>query len=202
MAGRLFYLTHPEVAIDPAVPVPDWGLSAKGRARAQRFAAATSGLGLERLVASRERKAIETAAILGASTGVAPEIRDDLHENDRSATGFLPPNEFEAMADRFFAEPDRSAEGWEKAIDAQRRIVDAVRAIVAERPEATTLFVGHGGVGTLLRCASARLAIDRRHDQPGGGGNWYEFGLGDDAFATVWRRMEEPPTGPDGARLE
>lgn len=199
MAGRLLYLTHPEVAIDPAVPVPDWGLSARGRARAEGFATAITGLRLERLIASRERKAIETAAILGAAIGMVLEIRDDLHENDRSATGFLPPPDFEAMANRFFAEPERSAEGWERAVDAQRRIVDAVQAIVAERRETATLFVGHGGVGTLLRCACAGLMIDRRHDQPGGGGNWYEFGLGDDAFATAWRRMEEPPAGADRA---
>ena len=29
------YITHPQVQIDPAVPVPDWGLSALGRARAE-----------------------------------------------------------------------------------------------------------------------------------------------------------------------
>ena len=42
-----------------------------------------------------------------------------LHENDRSATGYLPPNQFEAMADRFFAEPQASVLGWERAVDAQ-----------------------------------------------------------------------------------
>ena len=47
-------------------------------------------------------------------------------ENDRSATGFLAPPDFEAAADRFFAEPETSFRGWERAIDAQARIVAAV----------------------------------------------------------------------------
>ena len=29
------YLSHPQVRIDPAVPVPRWSLSERGRARAQ-----------------------------------------------------------------------------------------------------------------------------------------------------------------------
>jgi hypothetical protein len=43
--------------------------------------------------------------------GVAPRILHELGENDRSATGFLEPDVFDATADRFFAEPDRSIDG-------------------------------------------------------------------------------------------
>ena len=46
-------------------------------------------------------------------------------ENDRSATGFLPREEFWATADLFFAHPTESIRGWERAIDAQARIVAA-----------------------------------------------------------------------------
>jgi hypothetical protein len=49
-----------------------------------------------------------------------------MHENDRSATGFLPPDEFETVANRLFAEPLVSIRGWERAIDAQLRIVREV----------------------------------------------------------------------------
>ena len=34
------YVTHPQVLIDPAVPVPDWGLSPLGRGRAALVSAA------------------------------------------------------------------------------------------------------------------------------------------------------------------
>ena len=32
------YLTHPEVVIDPSIPVPQWRLSPMGRARAEYVA--------------------------------------------------------------------------------------------------------------------------------------------------------------------
>jgi len=34
--SRLIWLSHPEVAVDPAKAVPDWALSNPGRARRSR----------------------------------------------------------------------------------------------------------------------------------------------------------------------
>lgn len=190
---RVVYLSHPQVAIDPAVPVPDWGLSPLGRARTAAFAALPFFSEMTRIVASRERKSIETATIIADAHRLSVEIRDDLHENDRSATGFLPPDEFEAMADRFFAEPETSIRGWERAADAQHRIVTAVGSVLSEREAAPglTLVVGHGGVGTLLLCHCAGQAIGRQHDQPGGGGNLFLFEHPAFRLVAPWQPMEE-----------
>ncbi|HSX73985.1 MAG TPA: histidine phosphatase family protein, partial [Shinella sp.] len=107
------YITHPQVAIDPAVPVPDWGLSERGRERALFAASAGWARQVGRLVASTERKAIETAEILAAGR-LAVETDDAMGENDRSATGYLPPEAFEAAADEFFARPEQSFRGGER----------------------------------------------------------------------------------------
>lgn len=60
---HVIYLTHPEVVIDPDVPVPDWGLNALGRARvaalAERLSGRLSDASLH-VVSSAERKALET----------------------------------------------------------------------------------------------------------------------------------------------
>src|SRR5262249_20053298 len=87
----------------------------------------------------------------------------------------LPAPEFERLVDQFFAYPTVSIHGWEPAVVAQQRIVRAVTAIIAQDGSAGTIaIVAHGGVGTLLLCALAGDAIDRRHKQPGtGGGNYY-----------------------------
>lgn len=186
------YITHPQVRIDPAVPVPDWGLSDVGRARAEAAAASPWVRQLGRIVSSDETKAIELAEILARAAGVAVEIVEGAHENDRSATGFLPPPEFERAADWFFAHPDESFRGWERAIDAQARIVSVVRGVLAGHdPSIPIAFVGHGGVGTLLRCHLAGLPIARIHDQPpNGGGNIHAFRLADFAPLTGWVPME------------
>ena len=162
---RAWFVTHPEVATDPAVPVPDWGLSAEGHRRAALLAAQPWVGGLAAVFSSAERKARETATPLGLPV----RVRAALGENDRSATGYLPRAEFEATADRFFASAEASIRGWERALDAQARIVAAVAAALAEAPSGDLVIVAHGGVGTLLRCHLERVPIDRRLDQPPNG---------------------------------
>lgn len=187
------YITHPQVRIDPDVPVPRWGLSDIGRARAQAAAAQPWVRQIERIVSSDETKAIELAEILAEAAGITIEIVEDGHENDRSATGFLPPPEFEKAADWFFAHPDESFHGWERAIDAQARIDSMVKGVLADHDRARPIaFIGHGGVGTLLRCRLAGLPIARSHDQPpNGGGNIHAFRLDDLDPLTGWVPMEE-----------
>lgn len=185
------YITHPQVQIDPAVSVPDWGLSALGRARAEVCAKQPWVRRLSRIISSGERKAIETAEMLATTAGIPIEIHSSTHENDRSATGFLAPSDFETAADWFFAHPDESYRGWERAADAQARIVGAVSDILATHDVGKPIaFVGHGGVGTLLKCHLSGLPISRQEDQPGGGGNLFGFSLADRRVSCDWTAME------------
>jgi broad specificity phosphatase PhoE len=193
MTGLIRYLTHPQVKIDPAVPVTSWSLSAVGRTRTETLANTGWLSGTTQIISSGERKAIETAEIIAGKLKVAVEVRETMHENDRSATGFLPPNEFEAVADQFFAQPFVSIRGWERAIDAQFRIVREVEQVLARDRAGDVLFVGHGAVGTLLFCHYAGVAIDRAHDQPAGGGHWFAFVEDGRRVLHPWRRMEELP---------
>lgn len=185
------YLTHPQVQIDPDVPVPKWGLSPVGRARTETAAQSCWLASTIRIVSSGERKAIETAEIIAGRLGLAIEIREAMHENDRSATGFLAPAEFEQVADRFFAEPHLSIRGWERAVDAQSRIVREAEAVLSQDRPGDVLFVGHGAVGTLLFCHYAGHPIDRVHDQPAGGGCCFALAKQSRRVLHPWRRMEE-----------
>lgn len=186
-----YYLTHPQVAVDPEIPVPDWSLSPAGRARVEALRGKPWLASLRRIVSSRERKAIETAELIGVATGVAVEVRPGMGENDRSSTGFLPPEQFEAAADEFFARPARSWHGWETADDAQARIVEAVGQVLVDHPEdRPVLFVGHGAVGTLLKCRIADRPISRTQDQPAGGGNVFAFRLHERRLLCDWTPVE------------
>lgn len=188
------YITHPQVNIDPAIPVPQWGLSPTGAERARRAAVLPWASSLRRIVSSAEVKAVETAQILADAAGCRVEIVEAMHENDRSATGFLAPPEFEAAADEFFAHPTLSFRGWETAISAQTRIVGAVmRALSGHDPAVPIAFVGHGGVGTLLRCHLLGVPIARSLDQPAGGGNLFCFSLADLRVSCDWTAIEDWP---------
>jgi broad specificity phosphatase PhoE len=187
------YLTHPQVKIDPALPVPSWELSALGRARTEALAKSGCLSGTTQIISSGERKAIETAEIIAQKLNVAVEVREAMHENDRSATGFLPADEFDAAANEFFAKPLVAVKGWERAIDAQVRIVHEVEHVLARNRAGDVLFVGHGAVGTLLFCHYAGFAIDRIYDQPGGGGHCLAFVKDGRRLVHHWRRMEDLP---------
>ncbi len=189
MIGR--YLTHPEVIIDPSVPIPDWGLSDRGRARVEALATSDLLGGTTAIISSPERKALDTAAILAKALGVAVSVAPDSHENDRSATGYLPKEAFEATADRFFAAPDTSIEGWETAKAAQDRIIRTMKAALKVHADGDILIVGHGAVGTLFYCWCAGKPISRQYDQTGGGGNIFTFDPMTFAALTHWTAVED-----------
>jgi broad specificity phosphatase PhoE len=169
---KAFVISHPEVVVDPARPVPDWHLSALGVERMTRFALSPIVQGVTAVFSSSETKAIEAAQILGRVRHVPIAIRDGFEEIDRSATGFLPAAEFERTADAFFAEPERSVRGWERAVDAQARIVRAFDRLLKDPLDGDVAVVTHGGVGTLLSCSYSHVPISRKLDQPSQGHYW------------------------------
>ena len=172
--------------------MPRWPLSELGRQRMRAGLRQPWVRDLAAIYCSTEQKAIDGAAILAEHLSLRFETIAELGENDRSATGFLPPDEFEKVADEFFASPDVSVRGWERAVDAQARIVKAVEAL-AERDKTSgaIAIVSHGAVGTLLYCHLAGRPISRRWDQPAnGGGNFYPFTLSPRQAHAWWRSID------------
>ncbi len=181
----LRYISHAEVAKAADVPVPSWSLSPTGRRRVEALARQPWLLSVGQIVCSAETKAIEAATILADRLELSIEIRPETGETDRSATGYVTEERHTELANRYFADPDRSADGWETAIASQQRVVEALADLLTEpdapnggepgvigaaRPDVAV--VGHGAVGTLLWCHLTGHAIDRRHDQPGQGHYW------------------------------
>ncbi len=188
----VYFVTHPDVSIDPALPVPDWRLSSHGLERMRHALALPWVAGIRAIWSSAERKARDGAGVLAEHLKLPVNELAELGENDRSATGYLPRSEFEALADEFFANPGRNVRGWERAIDAQRRIVAAVDHVLAASAGCDIAIVAHGGVGTLLLCALYNEEISRRHDQPpGNGGNYFSFDTDTRRLHHGWRRIDE-----------
>jgi len=171
-----YFITHPNVVVSRDLPVPRWPLSELGRQRMRAGLCQPWVKDIQAIYCSAEQKAIDGAEILASHLSLPLQQIEELGENDRSATGFLPPDEFERVADQFFASPQTPVRGWERAIDAQARIVRAVERIPPS--DGPIAIVSHGAVGTLLYCHLAGEPIARRWDQPpNGGGNFYSFSL-------------------------
>ena len=192
------YVTHPQVVMDPSVPVPLWGLSPEGEERARAFARHPLVKGVRNIVSSTERKAIELAQAMAVGARAPFTSEHEFGENDRSSTGYVSAERFEQLADAFFARPDDSVEGWEPAREAQARIAGAFEAAIGlhdiTRPIA---FAGHGAVGTLLKCFLDGREIARSEDQRRignpKGGNVLLIRLADRKLFGYCTPMEELP---------
>jgi len=187
--GVLRYITHPEVRVDPANDVKRWCLSDLGKQRAQAMLQQPWIENLSRIISSAEIKAMETAEFLAAQLRIDIEIREDTGENDRSSTGFVPPEQFEKLADAFFEQADQSIQGWETAVQAQERIVGALEDLLQHRQDTDIAVIGHGAVGTLLYCHLAGYQIDRRYDQSGQG-HYFTVDLELNQVMHPWRRID------------
>ena len=199
MPRFIYFITHPNVLISPNVPVQRWPLSDTGRSRM------SVGLGqawisdITAVYCSTEQKAMDGASLLAEHLGIGYTCVEALGENDRSATGYLPPHEFEGVADLFFAHPHKSVRGWERAVDAQKRIVNTTSLIAgSDQSTGSIAIVSHGAVGTLLYCHLAGCPISRRWDQPAnGGGNYVRLSLALDAVQAWWQPIDTLDNPPD-----
>ncbi len=190
--GTVRYVSHPEVLIDPSVPVPLWTLSDVGRARAISGAGRPWAADIDRIVSSAETKAVETAQILATATGITLDVRDGIGEIDRASTGYVSHGRHEELANRLFAHPNESAAGWERAVDATARMAHHLFDLLRPDAPGHVVIVGHGGVGTLLMCHLAALDVARDRDQPHGGCHW-AWSTSDQHLLHDWRPIDESP---------
>ncbi len=172
-----YFVTHPEVVIEPSTPVPEWGLSSKGFERIRAFCGRRLLEEVTDVFVSDEQKALDCARTLKALRGNSFQSYSGLRENDRSSTGYVAPPRFWEIVHDFFAHPSQSVLGWERSIDAQKRIKDTVSRCIADRSgKGDIVFFSHGGVGTLLLCDLLGEPISRAQGQPiAGGGCFFAF---------------------------
>jgi broad specificity phosphatase PhoE len=190
---RVYFITHPNVVIDAALPLTRWTLSPEGRARMRKLLAQPWIRHVGSIYCSTEQKAIDGAEILAENLSLGYEMIEGLGEIDRSSTGLLPtPGEYQDLVDSFFRHPDRSTRGWETARHAHRRIVNAISNFIKrDRRQGDLAIVSHGQVGALYLCHLRHCPISRREGQPGsGGGNYYCFDAVSGALLHGWRPID------------
>lgn len=181
--GRLILVRHAAPEIQPGVSSDRWVLSPPGRESCRWLVAELRGQNVQRLYASLEPKALETAALTAVELGLGVRPRRDLHENDRTGLGFGPFTEMEQRMRRFFDEPDVLVVGRETAAAAHGRFDAAVRAIADESAGEVVAVVAHGAVITLLLAG-------RRGGEP--------FALWKQLALPCWALLEGPDLRWDG----
>jgi broad specificity phosphatase PhoE len=170
--STVYFITHSDVVIDSATPVAQWPLSQRGRMRMLKMLLENQWISrVGAIYCSTEQKAMDGAAIISEVLGIPYTTISELGENDRSATGYLSEPEFDAVVDEFFRRPEESVRGWERAVDAQRRIIAGTKAVLRAKPvDGDVAIVAHGGTGT------ASVPSCGRTDQPRLGSTTYKWG--------------------------
>jgi broad specificity phosphatase PhoE len=88
--SKLFLIRHAQPEVRPGVPPRLWPLTAQGRESAQQLAQHLAGSDQPvRLYASPERKAQETAQLIGHHLNLPIEMVADLREHEREHSPFL-----------------------------------------------------------------------------------------------------------------
>lgn len=191
--SHVYFITHPEVVVEPTVPIAKWGLSAVGFERMRKLLHQPWIESIQSIYSSTEQKATDAAGVISTHLEIPFTQIAALGENDRNSTGYLPRREFESVADEFFLKPQASIRGWETALDAQDRIVTSVESVIEnEQNNGSIAIVSHGAVGALLLSRLRNGNISRHHDQPGeGGGNFYVFDRKTGNVMHGWHSFED-----------
>lgn len=145
----LFLIRHAPVALELDRPSAQWTLTAEGMALAQQLASTPVIDGLEAVYSSPEPKARETALPLALQFGVSLEERDELRELDRGPSNLPDRAAYAAAVAQALGDPERSVNGWERAADAENRIVACAREVDRQHAGAIAI-VSHGLVLSLL----------------------------------------------------
>ena len=141
----------------------DRPLTELGRRQAEQLAEAlTAATSLSAIYSSPLRRALETAAIVGARLGLEPVQLDGLREVDVGAWAGLSRTEVERRHPKAFRRWLDGGEGWEDGetyAAMAARVLEAVRGIADAHPDDELLVVSHGGPIRAVQAAADGMDV-------------------------------------------
>lgn len=155
---HIVLIRHAAPAIDPAKPAHAWPLSEPGRRAAADLAPAVRALGVDRIVASTEPKAHQTAQAIAAKLGVPVTRSPAFVEHQRHTAEFFDdPEQFRARVIDCMRRPDEHVFGDETATAALERFAAGVEAHIDLYMGQRLAIVSHGTVMALYTARRRRV---------------------------------------------
>ena len=168
----------------------DAELTAEGLAQAAAVAPGIAALGPDRLISSDLRRAVDTAAVIGAAVGLDVKVDPRLRETHLGQWQGRTVTEIEAGWPGAIAEwrsdPTWAPPGGESRIDVVRRarpVIDELDEEYADNPEGIVVVVAHGGMIAGLVCGLLGLPTS----------TWPSIGgMANCHWAALARRVDHP----------
>lgn len=149
---KLIYITHPSVNIDKNVLPQFWDLSEKGFIEAEKLMDEYFWKDVKAIYSSVEPKAYSVARIASDKFKIPHQAFKELGEADRSATPFLPIDEYMQAIKYSYEHPDGNHLGWESHNSMMKRNATKLEEIMKSHHDETIAIIGHGGAGTTVKC--------------------------------------------------
>jgi broad specificity phosphatase PhoE len=143
---RLVLVKHGLPEIVESLPSAEWRLSDAGRHASIRLAHKLTDFRFEAIAASSEPKAAATAEAMASVLKLPVAIDAGFVEHQRTTSGFLGREQFEAAIADLLAHPDRLVFGDETGDQAYSRFAAAIERLPRT---GDVLVVTHGTVATL-----------------------------------------------------
>ncbi len=145
---RLMLVRHAEPHIDIDLPAAEWFLTPRGVERTRRLAAELIAANPSLILASPERKALETARILAGEFNLPIEQDERFSEQGAEAGQFLTDYaEFRALVRYHFDHPDEVVLRQESSRAAATRFGEALRTRFERLdPAGPPVIVSHGRI--------------------------------------------------------
>lgn len=145
---NLLLIRHSEPVVDPEIPPSQWKLSDRGVQRAGLLAEYLADRGINALYSSGESKAVQTAEIVGTSTGLPVDVVHDLREHDRGNTTIIGAEKWRSLVIESIRKQDEHIYGFEPVGNARMRFGNAVERLMKpfQNDNRTVAVVAHGTV--------------------------------------------------------
>lgn len=146
---RIIFLRHAETRVQSEIPSSEWVLSAEGCRSARRLVATGVFDDVDVIVASDERKALQSIDLLSKRLQLQPIEEPLFRELDRGVSNLSSSSEYSAVVKQVLMSTADSFHGWETACSALDRFRLGVQRIETDFTENTVLVASHGIVLSL-----------------------------------------------------
>ncbi len=153
---RIYLITHPDTVVDRKKPIKKWKISQYGWKQVKKLAKRSFWREVRCIYVSSEQKAKLAGEFLAKTHKIPLSTVKGIEEIDRSSTEYLREKELRVNINTFYAEPAKSARGWETANHALERTIGAIASIIH-----TSVKKQYGCIAIVTHGVTANLYVAR-----------------------------------------
>lgn len=145
--NRVILVRHAEPQVEIEIPASAWSLTTRGEQSTRRLVHRLATLRPGMIVASPERKALQTAALLVEGLELSLQQDERFSEQGADVGAFYPDYaDFRARVEEHFARPDEVVFRGESSHAAAERFANGVASIGEQSINGVPVIVSHGRI--------------------------------------------------------